>query len=118
MIMDRHEWYPRVEPNGFKVGKYALIPDATADALMAWAKNGVYPGGFLKAVLSNSLKDAINLADSNNEKALHSIVAWLWNYCPADAWGNCEKYHNWLEVGGIYGRRALWDAEEALKKDE
>jgi hypothetical protein len=115
MKMTRPMWYLQVEPNGYKVGEYDPIPSYTAKKLMEYVMEGVGPGGFLKAVLSNNLMDSINYADVANERALHSIVAWLWNHCPDDAQGSCEKYHKWIEAGGVKGREALREAKEAVE---
>jgi hypothetical protein len=54
-------------------------------------------GGFLEAVLSNDLKEAVGRADSQNMWLLPVIVAWLYNEAPMTCWGSRERVREWLK---------------------
>ena len=54
-------------------------------------------GDFLRAVISNDLKEACGRADDDNARNLCAIVAWLYNNAPMGCWGSVEKYENWVK---------------------
>ena len=54
------------------------------------------PGGFLHAVLSNDLKEAIARADEQNMGLLPILATWLYNEAPGGCWGSAERVRNWL----------------------
>jgi hypothetical protein len=74
---------------------YETIPPRIKTALDAWVDHGHLPGGFLQAVLRNDLSDALARADANSLDAIHSIVGYLYNECPAPCWGSPEKMDAW-----------------------
>jgi hypothetical protein len=53
-------------------------------------------GDFLKAVLSNDLKDAALRADAFNEQRLVDIVRFLAHCAPATSWGSPAVVEAWL----------------------
>ena len=71
------------------------IPGHTQDALRRYIEQRIFPGGFLTAVLSNNLFEAVGQADSDNIKAIPDIVKFIYNRVPADAWGSREKMEAW-----------------------
>lgn len=75
---------------------YNLIPDYTLDTIKNYINDGIPTGGFLYAVLSNDLREAISRADNNNIVALPAIVSWLYNYAPINCWGSAQCVADWL----------------------
>lgn len=85
-----------------RVGSYS-IPASTKESIEAYVNTRRPTGGFLRAVLSNDLKEACARADEDNRRCLFEIVCVLYNYAPSKCWGSPEKVDAWLE-GGV--RRA------------
>jgi hypothetical protein len=82
---------------------YATIPEITMHSLEAYIQYGQPAGGFLEAVLSNDLKNAVGNGDDENKEALVTLVYYLYNKVRSDCWGSKEKYENWLRVRGAEG---------------
>jgi hypothetical protein len=67
-------------------------------------------GGFLEAVISNDLKEAVRRADDENMRNLPAYVAWLCNEAPESCWGSPENYKKWVESVPD-GTEGTYDAE-------
>ena len=52
-----------------------------------YIEEGVPPGEFLTAVLSNDLKESFGRADETNRAAMFDWCMWLYNDCPSTAQG-------------------------------
>lgn len=66
-------------------------------------ENGVIPGDFLTAVLSNDLFDAFGRMDGETSgNQLHDLVRWIYNVAPRPCWGSREAVMQWCQK-----RRAL-----------
>jgi len=76
---------------------YSKISPTTMGGLKRYIENRIEGGGFLTAVLSNNLKEAIGRADNWNLETLLIIVCWLYNEAPSDCWGSPEKVSAWLK---------------------
>ena len=74
---------------------YPMIPPHTQAALRRYVEQGVTPGGFLIAVLTNDLMGAIAQADSDNIRVIRDICTFVYNNVPGDAWGNGDKVYAW-----------------------
>lgn len=85
---------------------YNLLPEHIQDRMRLYVEQGIKPGGFCTAVLSNDLKGAFRRADHINVARMRDIVCWLYSQCPATAQGNAEKVREWCESGGLQGRHA------------
>lgn len=53
-------------------------------------------GQFLRAVLSNDLKEAVARADPVSRLRLYELVVFLYNYAPGSCWGSPERVEAWL----------------------
>lgn len=62
-----------------------------------WIENGIYPGGFLTAVIHNDLVEAIGRADHINRVRIADIVSFFYNEAPSSCWGSPEKAKKWHE---------------------
>jgi hypothetical protein len=79
------------------------IPEHMIGALSRYVFDGLQPGSFLEAVLSNDLRRAAERADEYNRDNIVNWVTLLYNYVPASCWGSPEKYHQWVDIGGYNG---------------
>lgn len=86
----------RLFAGGAKPEEY--FEETTLDALNRYIYNKIPPGDFLKAVLSNDLKEAFGRADETNQAVLFFIVMWLYQNAPAGCWGSRDNYYDWLNA--------------------
>ena len=56
-----------------------MIPQTTLRALDLYVKEGIRPGGFLYAVLTNDLFGAIGKADKANGAAIRDVCLYIYN---------------------------------------
>lgn len=80
-----------------------LIPEHCREGMHDYIMNGIRPGGFLCAVLSNNLIDAFARADSINSARLEDYAKFLSNYAPQECYGSPETVDLWCKLGGING---------------
>ena len=71
------------------------IPDYMRGGLIRYVLHGISPGGFLSAVLSNDLREAVGRADETNQQALVHYVRFLYNYAPVGCWGSAKRFEEW-----------------------
>lgn len=71
------------------------IPEITRESIDAWAESARPTGGFLRAVLSNDLREAFARADFENRAAMFDIVSYCWNEIPALCWGAPANVEGW-----------------------
>lgn len=74
------------------------IPDRMMGGITRWIENGIQPGDFLWAVITNDLKDAVGRADDENLRNLPAYVSYFYNEAPAACWGSPEKAAAWIEL--------------------
>ena len=67
---------------------YEDLPDHVKYSLRLYVEDGVVPGHFLTAVLSNDLFGAYDRADSESLAALPRLVRFIYNRVPSNAWGS------------------------------
>lgn len=79
---------------------WLLIPDHMRGGITRWVEHGIYPGGFLTAVLENNLRDAVQRADEDNSRMLAGWVRFIYNYCPSGCWGSLEHVERWAVEAG------------------
>jgi len=65
-------------------------------SLRRYIDNRIPTGGFLEAVLSNDLREAVGRADDENMWLIPIICTWLWNDAPSACWGSPAKVSQWL----------------------
>jgi hypothetical protein len=82
-----------------------MCPLAIRESLDLYARLGVPPGDFLRAVLENSLKEAVGRADHINGPAIHHIVSYCYNELPSTCWGSPERVARWIEDKKVLGQR-------------
>lgn len=76
---------------------YELLPQSLRAGMRRYIEHGVIPGGFLTAVLSDSLADAMGRADEENQEHLYEIVWFVVTEAPGGCWGSRAKVQAWVE---------------------
>jgi hypothetical protein len=69
-----------------------------------YIRDGVVPGGFLTAIITNNLKDAVQYADDENVGNIPAYVDYFYNVAPARCWGSEANMQRWCIEGGLRGR--------------
>ena len=88
-----------------------LLPDHDKNPLKLYIENGILPGSFLQAVLSNDLREACGRADYINKQKIVDIVSWLFNEAPASCWGSTVNVVEWNKMGGLNGIAAIQEGQ-------
>jgi len=88
-------------PPDLKIGlrwekEYAQIPVLMRDAIKRYVFEHIKPGGFLRAVLTNDLRNAVAYADDVNLPLLPVYVKWFHNFAPCGCWGSQARMDRWL----------------------
>jgi hypothetical protein len=83
---------------------YDGLPEHMREGARLYVEQGVEPGDFMVAVLTNNLMLSFSRADRINIRAMDAWCDWLWNECPGNAWGSPEKVTAWIESGGMATR--------------
>jgi len=73
-----------------------IRPDIRA-ALARYAREHSGVGGFLRAVLSNDLMEALGRADDENRAAIWEICLYVHNEMPSLCHGSPERYKEWIK---------------------
>ena len=82
---------------------YSLLPPHMHGAMKRYIEQGIEPGSFLVAVLSNDMMEACARADSVNRNFLPDYAMFLYNYAPRGCYGSKEKVIAWVERRGLEG---------------
>lgn len=80
---------------------YERLPEGLRAGMMNYIDNGVLPGSFLQAVLSNNLTESFARADDKNRVRMFEIVSFMYNEAPASCWGSKEKVRKWVDRRGL-----------------
>lgn len=89
---------------------YSKLPERLQAGTQRYIEDGILPGSFLRAVISNNLKESFARADDDNRPVLFDIVKWFYWECPAPAVGSEEKMLAWKEIGGLNGKGVSLDS--------
>jgi hypothetical protein len=107
--VDKHVIHDEPVPVAYTFrGKYS-IPQYTFTGIKNYIEKRQPVGGFLKAVICNDLRKAVNYADDYNTDNLPAYVAYLYNHAPSDCHGSLEKYKAWIKP---------WEDAHPVCKDE
>lgn len=87
----------------YKFQQY-YIPLRMNGGIKRYAFNGVRPGDFLQAVISNDLREACVRADEENMDNLPAYVSLFYNHFPIGSWGSPEAMERWINRGGLIGK--------------
>lgn len=77
-------------------GQYAAIPARMQEALRRYVVQGIKPGNFLTAVITNNLRNAVGYADEENLPLLKLYVQWFYNVAPGGCHGTAANMQEWM----------------------
>jgi hypothetical protein len=77
------------------------------DSMDRWGRDGVPTGDFLRAVMQDSLMEAMCRADDDNRAALFWIVGYVCNELPLLCHGSPEKVKAWRDEHEAKRRAAI-----------
>ena len=80
---------------------YDTLPPSLVEGTKLYIEHGILPGSFLRAVISNDLKETFAQADHINRHRVFDIVKWWYQEAPMPCWGSPEKMEEWAEKGGL-----------------
>lgn len=83
---------------------YASLPDYMQGGMRRYIENGIIPGAFLQAVLTNNLYAACRYADVININLLPLYVVFLHSEAPSDCFGSELIMEAWSKARIEQGR--------------
>uniref|UniRef100_A0A6M3JJ40 Uncharacterized protein n=1 Tax=viral metagenome TaxID=1070528 RepID=A0A6M3JJ40_9ZZZZ len=75
---------------------YSKLPEHIREGVKRYIENGVPPGRFLMAVISNKLLEAFYQADEINEERMSDIVFWFYYEAPGNCRGSEDIMWTWI----------------------
>ena len=72
------------------------IPERMHEGILNYVNHGILPGDFLKAIITNDLKEAVNRADDENLDLLVAYVSLFYNHTPFPCYGSKHKMDAWV----------------------
>ena len=75
---------------------YSKIPEHCREGMKRYIEQGIAPGSFLTAVLSNDLVGAFIKADDINALRMRDYCDFLYNEIPMPAWGSRLNVKTWI----------------------
>jgi hypothetical protein len=75
-----------------------LIHPHMRESFRHYIEQGVPPGSFMSALLSNDLRETFGRADEINCREIRHYVTWLYNQAPHQCWGSPEAVEAWVEA--------------------
>jgi len=73
------------------------IPERMGPGILRYVNDHIRPGSFLCAVISNDLRGAVMLADSENIDNLSAFSMYFYWETPPDCHGSKEKMEAWIK---------------------
>jgi hypothetical protein len=85
---------------------YSTIPEHMRDGARLYIENGIPPGSFLTAVISNDLFGALGKADEINRDRIFDWCRFFYNEAPGGCYGSAKRFDDWIAKGGLAGQSA------------
>lgn len=79
------------------------VPFHLQGGLKRYFEEHVRPGGFLVAVLSNDLREAVTRGSRESLAGLGFVMAYLIACAPSECWGSAEAVNAWVGKRGAAG---------------
>lgn len=76
-----------------------MIPEMLKASIDRYVEKRQPVGDFLRAVLSNDLREAVIRADETNLRELKQIVGYCYWEIPGNCWGSPKAYKEWINGG-------------------
>lgn len=84
---------------------YSGLPAHMQDGTRLYIEEGIPPGGFLSAIISNDLFLALGKADHINRERIFDWCAFFYNQAPHGSYGSPEAMQAWINRGGLRSNR-------------
>ncbi len=97
LVLDPHD-----TTNWFD-GDYADFPERMKEGIRNYILEGLEPGLFLQAVISNDLIGAVLRADPVNAPLVKQYALWFHHVAPMRSCGSRASMLAWIEAGGMNG---------------
>ena len=68
-----------------------------------YIEDGCEPGGFLFALFSSDLFEAMARADTGNLSGIVAWWSWVRDNAPTGCYGSRDKVEKWVRAGGLRG---------------
>lgn len=81
-----------------------------------YVEHGILTGGFLQAVISNDLREAMGRADEGSRQIVFQIVSYLHNDVPAGCWGSPGRWDEWMAADPADRLRVVAASEFGRKR--
>ena len=78
--------------------KEFYIPERMMGGISRYIEQGIPPGDFLTAIITNDLREAVGRADDENLRNIPAYVSYFYNEAPRQCWGSQAKMDAWLEA--------------------
>lgn len=76
-----------------------IIHERYRGGLARYVINGIRPGSFLCAVISNNLREALGRVDNDvTIEQVRQITLWFYNECPTQCHGDADAMENWIRT--------------------
>jgi len=82
---------------------YSRLPEHMQDGMRRYIENGIPPGSFQRAVLSNDLMEAFRRADDVNSHAMRNYAVFLESEAPGGCFGSPQHVNDWIDHRGLAG---------------
>lgn len=82
---------------------WSLLPQRMRGGVCRYIENGIPPGDFLTAVISNDLREACGRADEENRHLLFEYVKFFHCHAPRQCWGSEDNFKTWTRHHGLDG---------------
>lgn len=88
----------------YKVRDFS-IPDYMAGGIKRYIEDGIPPGDFLSAIITNDLRTAVFHADDYNIRNIPAYIFYFYNEVPSTCWGSVKSMSDWIKIGGLNGTK-------------
>ena len=76
---------------------YSRLPETYREGMRRYIEEGILPGSFLVAALSNNLHAAVTQCSGPMED-LKTVMMWLYNEAPSRCWGSLGNVREWVAL--------------------
>ena len=76
---------------------YSRLPEIYREGMRRYIEEGILPGSFLTAVLSNALHASV-VQCSGPMEDLKTVMMWIYNEAPNRCWGSVQKVKEWVAL--------------------
>lgn len=96
--MSAYEWNP---------SKLDMVPEHLRDGLTRYIEQGIRPGnGLLSILMDRRMSEVIAACDDEALAGLRETYKFLYNSAPGQCHGDAKRVYDWIDRGGILGRKA------------